>query len=175
MRPEGGHPLQQRGYPPTLFSRLAGITHPEMFPLQWLAWNKLLEKAAPQRAFVLCGFLEAHSAKISVLPSCPASIVCPTASVAVVFLLLSIPSHSSSPGNEASSASPRYGDSRSAPPAESVPHPVDRQELFKAEEIQDVIVHCDLAAELQPRISVSLPKPRCPFSLVSFTPPHLLP
>ena len=72
-----------------------------MFPLQWLAWNKFLEKAAPQRASVLCGFLKAHSAKISVLPPCPASIVRPTASVAavfllLVFLLLSIPSDSGS-------------------------------------------------------------------------------
>jgi hypothetical protein len=38
-----------------------------------------------------------------------------------------------------------------------VPDPVDRQELFKAEEIQDVIVDCDLAAELQPKATVSQP------------------
>jgi len=50
-----------------------------------------------------------------------------------------------------------------------------RQELFKAEEIQDVIVDCDLAAELQPKASVSQPKPKCLFSVGSPTLPHLFP
>lgn len=44
-----------------------------------------------------------------------------------------------------------------------------------AEEIQDVIVDCDLAAELQPKASVSQPIPKRLFSVGSPTLPCLLP
>ena len=43
-----------------------------------------------------------------------------------------------------------------------------------AEEIQDVIVDCGLAAELQPKASVSPSKPKCLFSAGSPTLPRLL-